>query len=78
MPRKAGNQRRYFEFALWAAGLARPPSVKDVEGWFQVTRESAWRIHRNWTQALGAHQQQAGGKRSATPASNRQESPTHE
>lgn len=76
---RAGNQRKYFEFALWAIALGRPPSIKEVEGFFQVDRQSAWRTHRNWMLANEHHRiHQAGGKRPVKPASNRQENPTYE
>ncbi|GGK08799.1 hypothetical protein [Luteimonas terricola] len=48
MPRNGGNQRSYFAFARWAIALRRPPSVKEIEGFFQISRSSAWRIQRNW------------------------------
>ncbi len=55
MPAKAGNQRKYFEFALWAGTLGRPVSIKEIEGYFQISHQSAWRIHRNWMQANQSH-----------------------
>lgn len=57
MPKKAGNQRMYFEFALWAAELKRPVSIKEIEGYFQISREGAWRIHRNWMLAQQSHRE---------------------
>lgn len=56
MPAHAGNQRLHFEFALWASSLGRLPSINEVEGFFQVSRQSAWRIHRNWMKALQTDQ----------------------
>jgi len=55
VPKKAGNQRAYFEFALWAGSLGRVPSIREIEGYFQVSHQSAWRIHRNWMNALQTH-----------------------
>lgn len=57
MPTKAGNQRLYFEFALWAASLPRPVSIREIEGYFQISHASAWRIHRNWMRAQQAHRE---------------------
>lgn len=53
MPARAGTQRKYFEFALWALSLGRPVSIKEVEGFFGIAHASAWRLHRNW---MLAHQ----------------------
>lgn len=57
MPNKAGNQTKYFEFALWASSLGRVPSQREIEGYFQISRESAWRTHRNWLRALIHHRE---------------------
>ena len=59
MATKAGNQRAYFEFALWAISLGRPVSLKEVEGYFDISHQSAWRTHRNWMQAQRAHRERS-------------------
>jgi hypothetical protein len=65
MPCKAGNQRQYFEFALWAGSLGRPVSIKDIEGYFDIGHQSAWKTHRNWMKALQHHRENTkpGGNR---------------
>jgi len=57
MPARCGNQRKYFEFALWAAELGRTVSIKDIEGYFQISHQSSWRIHRNLMQANQSHRE---------------------
>lgn len=57
MPKQAGNQRTYFQFALWASALGRVPTVLEVSGYFDISRESAWRTHRNWMRALQLHRE---------------------
>lgn len=59
MPARCGNQRKYFEFALWAAALGRPVPIKEIEGYFQISHQSAWRIHRNWMQANQTHRERS-------------------
>lgn len=78
MPRTPGKQRQHFEFALWAAALGRLPTIHEVEGYFQVCRQSAWRIHRNWMRALEHHRiHPAAGKRPSTVRKTPDETPSH-
>ncbi len=71
MPKKAGNQRQYFEFALWASALGRPVSIADIEGFFQISHQSAWKTHRNWMQALQHHRESNQARRQPAPATHR-------
>lgn len=66
MAKHAGNQRSYFGFALWAQSLGRIPTVKEIEGFFQVSRQSAWRIQKNWLYALTDHRESTSRRQPAT------------
>ena len=57
MPIKAGNQRKYFEFALWAIALGRPPSRLEICGFFGISRSGAARVDGNWKAALKHHRE---------------------
>lgn len=55
MPAHAITQARLIDFALWALDQHRPITARDVEGYFNVSRQSAWRLHRIWLRAVSEH-----------------------